>query len=137
MQKAQKRNACMQEKFWFRKNVNDNKNDSGCQGTKDECDGCELWSINEIINGKDEFPGLIRLINQYLASMEVDADTHCSIQQYLKLIQRRAAGNLLTTASWIRKEVLNHTDYKYESNKLKFVFIFLMRLCSSFNNLQE
>lgn len=115
MQKAQKRNACMQEKFWFRRNVNDNKNDSGCQGEKDECDGCELWSINEIINGKDEFPGLIRLINQYLASMEVDADTHCSIQQYLKLIQRRAAGNLLTTASWIRKEVLNHPDYKNDS----------------------
>ncbi|XP_070493239.1 glutamate--cysteine ligase [Chironomus tepperi] len=114
MQKAQKRNACMEEKFWFRKNVNDNKNDN-CQTTKDECEDCELWSINEIINGKDDFPGLIRLINQYLASMEVDTDTHCSIQQYLKLIQRRAAGNLLTTASWIRKEVLNHPDYKNDS----------------------
>lgn len=106
MQKAQKRNACMEEKFWFRKH---------CSGDDKECnnqDEYELWTINEIINGKDNFPGLIRYINQYLASMEVDTDTHCSIQQYLKLIQRRAAGNLLTTASWIRKEVLNHPDYK-------------------------
>lgn len=103
MQKAQKRNACMEEKFWFRKH---------CSGDKESDDEYELWTINEIINGKDNFPGLIRYINQYLASMEVDTDTHCSIQQYLKLIQRRAAGNLLTTASWIRKEVLNHPDYK-------------------------
>lgn len=105
MQKAQKRNACMEEKFWFRKHCG---GDRECENN----DEYELWTINEIINGKDNFPGLIRYINQYLASMEVDTDTHCSIQQYLKLIQQRASGNLLTTASWIRKEVLNHADYK-------------------------
>lgn len=115
MQKAQKRSACLEEKFWFRRNVNDTKNDGTCETSGDNespCEECELWTINEIINGKGNFPGLIGLINKYLNSMEVDADTHCSIQQYLKLIQRRAAGKLLTTASWIRKEVLNHPEYK-------------------------
>jgi glutamate--cysteine ligase catalytic subunit len=112
MQKAQKRNACLEEKFWFRRNFNENKENNVCDPSEDECDGCELWTINEIINGKDNFPGLVRLINQYLASMEVDTDTHCSIQQYLKFLQRRASGSLLTTASWIRREVLNHPDYK-------------------------
>lgn len=107
MKKAQKRNALIQEKFWFRKNFNG----TPCENVE-SCDDCELCTIDEIINGKESFPGLIRLINQYLASMEVDTDTHCSIQQYLKLIQRRASGNLLTTASWIRKEVLNHPEYK-------------------------
>jgi glutamate--cysteine ligase catalytic subunit len=114
MQKAQKRNACLEEKFWFRRNFNEKKSDDVCEpcGTEEGCEGCELWTINEIINGKGNFPGLIGLINQYLASMEVDTDTHCSIQQYLKLIQRRASGSLLTTASWIRKETLNHPEYQ-------------------------
>lgn len=112
MQKAQKRDACMKEKFWFRRNVNDRKNDVNCEPKDSECEGCELYTINDIINGNDNFPGLIGLINKYLNSMEVDADTHCSIQQYLKLIQKRAAGKLLTTASWIRKEVSSHPDYK-------------------------
>lgn len=58
------------------------------------------------------FPGLIPLVNSYLSSMDADADTHCTIQRYLKLIQRRASGELLTTAGWLRKEVLTHPDYK-------------------------
>jgi len=45
--------------------------------------------------------------------MDVDADTHCTIQQYLKLIQRRAAGELVTTATWIREQVVTHPEYKY------------------------
>lgn len=62
-----------------------------------------------------EFPGLIPLINNYLSGMDVDADTHCTIQQYLKFIQRRANGEILTTASWLRKYVTNHPDYKHDS----------------------
>lgn len=58
------------------------------------------------------FPGLIALIESYLESMDVDADTHCSIQQYLKLIRKRAAGQLLTTASYLREFVLSHPLYK-------------------------
>lgn len=115
MQKAQKRNACHEEKFWFRSNFGEKKGEDNCEpSATDEgnCKGCELWTINEIVNGKGNFPGLVGLINQYLTNMDVDTDTHCSIQQYLKLIQRRASGSLLTTASWIRKEVRNHPDYK-------------------------
>lgn len=44
--------------------------------------------------------------------MNVDADTHCTVQRYLKLIQRRASGELLTTAAWLRKFVTTHPDYK-------------------------
>lgn len=44
--------------------------------------------------------------------MDVDADTFCSIQQYLNLIQKRASGELLTTASWIRQFVRQHPSYK-------------------------
>lgn len=45
--------------------------------------------------------------------MDVDADTHCTIQQYLKLIQRRASGELVTTATYMRSFVNSHPKYKY------------------------
>lgn len=120
MQKAQKRNAARTEKFWFRKNIHSKKSMEGCHGPTMQNGGgaaavddeCELMSVDQIINGKGSFPGLIPLIHSYLGSMDVDADTHCTIQQYLKLIQKRASGELLTTASWIRNEILNHPSYK-------------------------
>lgn len=121
MQNAQKRNAAREEKFWFRRDITTHvsppeANECCKSGTNTECDMFVQMTINEIINGKEgEFPGLIPLINNYLSSMDVDADTHCTIQQYLKFIQRRASGEILTTASWIRKFVTEHPDYKQDS----------------------
>lgn len=133
MQKAQKRNACLSEQFWFRKDIIGKEEPTTCDAEttadggsaaakgaarmhqrQNTCDGTEyeLMTIDQIINGKGTFPGLVPLIHSYLSSMDVDTDTHCTIQQYLKLIQRRASGKLLTTASWIRQEVLQHPEYK-------------------------
>ncbi|KAI8035171.1 glutamate--cysteine ligase [Drosophila gunungcola] len=76
----------------------------------------QLLSINEIFNGKPNvFPGLVPLIRSYLQSMEVDTDTHCTIEQYLRFIEKRAAGELITTATWMREQVLSHPDYKQDS----------------------
>lgn len=44
--------------------------------------------------------------------MEIDADTHCTIQQYLNLIKGKASGEIMTTASWMRNFVRNHSSYK-------------------------
>lgn len=136
MQTSQKRGAVLTEKFWFKKNItgppgaqtnnigadqshsemnnHDNEHDAMTDdnGMDDEY---ELMTIDQIINGKGHFPGLVPLINSYLGSMDVDADTHCTIQQYLRLIQKRASGELMTTASWIRKEVTGHEEYKQDS----------------------
>lgn len=110
MIKAQKRDAVKREKFWFRRDIVSSKQD---ENNKEEY---TEFTINEIINGKEgTFPGLIPLVNSYLASMDTDADTHCTVQRYLKLIQRRASGELLTTAAWLRKEVTNHPEYKKDS----------------------
>ncbi|KAK9503697.1 hypothetical protein O3M35_010204 [Rhynocoris fuscipes] len=113
MAKAQKRSAVREEVFWFRRDITS----SGEQASDipiEEQYGA--MTINQIINGKDGvFPGLIPLINSYLSGMDVDTDTHCSIQQYLKLIQKRASGELLTTASWIRQFVRQHPAYKQDS----------------------
>lgn len=125
MARAQKRNAVNDAKFWFRRDLTTHN------GIDDVKSKCTEFTINEIINGKvkesldkinirlnycffqdDVFPGLIPLVNSYLASMNVDADTHCTIQRYLKLIQRRASGEVLTTAGWLRKEVASHPEYK-------------------------
>lgn len=61
------------------------------------------------------FPGLIPLIESYLSGMDVDADTHCSVQQYLKLIQKRASGDIFTMASWMRQFITTHPQYKWVS----------------------
>lgn len=119
MQRAQKRDACRTEQFWFRKFITkkgaDGTNDADTIPTQADSDQYELMTIDQIFNGKGTFPGLVPLIHSYLASMDVDTDTHCTIQQYLRLIQRRASGELITTATWIRQEVLNHPDYKKDS----------------------
>lgn len=120
LQNAQKRDAVKNESFWFRKDIMTGRSPPEAAACMSECnlatDEYELMTVNEIINGKDnEFPGLIPLIHKYLSSVDVDADTHCTIQQYLKLIQQRASGELKTTARWIRDFIHNHASYKNDS----------------------
>lgn len=121
MQNAQKRGACLNQTFWFRKDITTQisppeANECCKKGYANCCDAFEPMTINQIINGKvGEFPGLIPLINNYLSGMDVDTDTHCTIQQYLKFIQHRASGEILTTASWLRKFVTSHPEYRQDS----------------------
>ncbi|XP_050309513.1 glutamate--cysteine ligase catalytic subunit [Anthonomus grandis grandis] len=123
LQNAQKRNACKEQKFWFRKDITTdvsppeaNRCCAGASCEPKDCDLVGLMTVNEVINGKPGvFPGLIPLVNSYLNGMDVDADTHCTIQQYLKFIQKRASGEILTAASFIRKFVTEHPDYKHDS----------------------
>lgn len=114
MQRAQKRNGVLTEKFWWRRDVG-----APTDLAKQTNDSNELYAemtIDEIVNGKDGiFPGLAPLIESYLSGMDVDADTHCSVQQYLKLIQRRASGEISTMATWMRNFVTNHPDYMKDS----------------------
>ncbi|XP_059614082.1 glutamate--cysteine ligase [Phlebotomus argentipes] len=132
MQKAQKRNACREERFWFKKHVTGQMKNGEAfveNGVSDTEEEYELMTIDQIINGKDTFPGLVPLIHSYLGSMDVDADTHCTIQQYLKLIQKRASGELLTTASWIRQQVVNHPEYKKDSIVSDRINYDLLKVC--------
>uniref|UniRef100_A0A8D2B731 Glutamate--cysteine ligase n=1 Tax=Sciurus vulgaris TaxID=55149 RepID=A0A8D2B731_SCIVU len=122
MKVAQKRDAVLQGMFYFRKDI--------CKGGNAVVDGrgkaqssselaveeYTLMSIDTIINGKEGvFPGLIPILNSYLENMEVDVDTRCSILNYLKLIKKRASGELMTVARWMREFIANHPDYKQDS----------------------
>ena len=49
--------------------------------------------MNEIINGTKNFVGLVPLVRQYINEREdIDANTRHTIEQYLLLISKRAAG---------------------------------------------
>lgn len=127
MKNAEKRDAVLNGKFYFRKDIHSFSDtelhtDIGtCNGFTSEYYG--LMSIDTIINGgpipgceEATFPGLIPLVQQYINTVEgVDVDTRCTIAHYLKLISDRAAGRLKTTARWIRDFVLAHPDYKHDS----------------------
>lgn len=117
---AQKQNACHKGRFWFRKNIfnksamnGDNGGDGGKDNATSNADEYELMTLNEIFNGNgSSFPGLIPLIDKYMSTMDVDINTYHKMQRYLQLIERRASGELMTTASWIRQEIVNHPEYK-------------------------
>jgi len=81
---------------------------------ENECEQ-RLMTINEISNGSNEFVGLLKIIQDYLSNIEVEADTRCTINQYLILISKRAAGTLMTNAAWMRQVVTNHPAYKHDS----------------------
>ena len=126
METAHKRNAVNTEKFYFRKDIFTDVSPADiaqcmasgkcerqkCVNSKDEY---REMTLNEIFNGSDEFPGLINLIKMYLNSVDIDVDTSCTIQNYLKLISDRASGAEPTIAQCIRNFVTEHSDYKQDS----------------------
>jgi hypothetical protein len=75
MNRAHCRDSVCQEKFYFRIG-----NES------------HLMSINEIINGTNDFSGLVPLIRQYLNNREhIEVETKLIVERYLSLISKRAA----------------------------------------------
>uniref|UniRef100_A0A8C7W1C2 Glutamate--cysteine ligase n=1 Tax=Oncorhynchus mykiss TaxID=8022 RepID=A0A8C7W1C2_ONCMY len=97
-----------------------------------------LMSIDTIINGKEGiFQGLIPILNCYLENMEVDVDTRCTILNYLKLIKRRASGELMTMAKWMREFVDKHPQYKQDSVITDRINYDLLRKCDSITKGEE
>lgn len=144
MKIAFKRDAVKDGKFCFRKDIL-------TDGSPPEAEKCILqccegytcckkqdqymhMSVDEIMHGKDDFPGLIPLINQYINMIEIDVDTRCTIQQYLNLISARASGKLKTTARWIRDFVAAHPDYKHDSVIPESVNYHLLKRCMEISN---
>merc|ERR1712146_815592 len=54
-------------------------------------------------------------VRAYLDHINCDSVTMARISQYLDLIERRATGELITPATWIRNFVRNHPEYKGDS----------------------
>merc|ERR1712224_405863 len=76
----------------------------------------EEMTMSEIMCGKgDYFPGLIPLVHAYLDYINCDTITRKRLNTYLDFIEKRANGDLVTPATWIRNYVRNHEAYKGDS----------------------
>uniref|UniRef100_A0A8C7NBN6 Glutamate--cysteine ligase n=1 Tax=Oncorhynchus kisutch TaxID=8019 RepID=A0A8C7NBN6_ONCKI len=146
MKAAQKRNAVQEGMFYFRKDIYKGCNpalDSSSSAAQNGLDSegdieYTLMSIDTIINGKEGiFQGLIPILNCYLENMEVDVDTRCTILNYLKLIKRRASGELMTMAKWMREFVDKHPQYKQDSVITDRINYDLLRKCDSITKGEE
>merc|ERR1712224_966189 len=63
----------------------------------------EEMTMSEIMCGKgDYFPGLIPLVHAYLDYINCDTITRKRLNTYLDFIEKRANGDLVTPATWIR-----------------------------------
>ena len=82
----------------------------------DEENSYEEMTMAEIMTGKgDYFPGLIPLVYAYLDYINCDAITLGRLQQYLNYIEKRAIGELVTPATWMRTFIRTHKAYKGDS----------------------
>lgn len=91
---------------------------------EDDPDATSPMSIDEIFNGKpldagfaagQTFPGLIPLVKGYLASLALPADRRLRLTAYLDFVGDRAAGRLMTTATYMRRFLESHPAYAHDS----------------------
>ncbi|KAF8467240.1 glutamate-cysteine ligase-domain-containing protein [Kalaharituber pfeilii] len=87
METAHARDAVREKRFWFRRDRQQ----------------------------QPPLPGLIPLIESYLNSINIDVETRCQLSDYLDLVSKRASGELMTGARWIREYVRAHDEYKGDS----------------------
>ena len=87
-----------------------------CAPGSSEENSFEEMNMTEIMCGKgDYFPGLIPLVYAYLDHINCDSVARSRISMYLDFIGRRARGELVTPATWMRNFVRNHPKYKNDS----------------------
>ena len=114
MKRAQKMDAILKEKFFFRTNIT-----ATCGGTDANAGEAiiEEMTIDQIMNGAPEFkfPGLLNLVQDYLRNIEVETDTMCTLSRYWIYMQKKCTGQLMTNARYIRNFVTQHSSYKKDS----------------------
>lgn len=96
--------------------VSAHRRNAPCAPGSDEGNAFEEMTMEDIMSGKgDHFPGLIPLIFAYLDYIKCDSVTRERLTTYLEFIERRASGELVTPATWMRTYVRNHPAYKGDS----------------------
>merc|ERR1719203_86265 len=93
----------------------------------------EEMTMAEIMNGKtggpNAFPGLIPLCAAYLEHIQCDETSAACLNEYLHLISQRSRGKLLTPATWMRRFVSSHPEYKQDSVVTQGIAYDLLRAC--------
>jgi glutamate--cysteine ligase catalytic subunit len=112
MERAYKRGALLNQTFFWRKYSL--KSSIPTDGVVDQDEIIEL-NLNEIMNGCDQFPGLINLVHHYLDTINVDPKVRETLEPYFQLLSKRASGEFMSCASYIRNFVKNHPNYQRDS----------------------
>mmetsp|Transcript_5994 Transcript_5994/g.25078 ORF Transcript_5994/g.25078 Transcript_5994/m.25078 type:complete len:890 (+) Transcript_5994:157-2826(+) len=125
--------------FWWRSHLAYPKKSTDCvahQHGKDTCsvhsdhDRVEKMSILEILTGKKGYyPGLVPLVLAYLQHIGCDPETERIVRSYLDLIVKRASGELITAAKWMRGFVEEHVDYEGDAVVAPSVAYDLLQAC--------
>lgn len=122
MSRAHRLDAVGTQRFWFRADIVPD-------GSADEDPKCEEMTMRDMICGKGMFPGLVPLCYAYLDFIHCDDESFRRIDEYLTLIRRRASGELLTPATWMRRFVQSHPEYKQDSVVTQGIAYDLVRAC--------
>ncbi|KAI9891487.1 MAG: Zn finger-containing GTPase- Activating Protein for ARF [Vezdaea aestivalis] len=115
MQSAHARDAVHKEKFYFRRDPMPTRHRHGEESrppTPPIDEEYAAMSIDEIVNGPN---GLLRLVNSYLSSRNIDVETRCELARYLSFVSSRANGTFPTTAASIRSVVRRSPTYQQDS----------------------
>ena len=127
----------------------DKRENGNAHKENDFSSSVQRYSMNEIINGTDKFPGLIRMIVKIIATELVPPSEghYCEseeltkkllrIKHYLLLISQRASGKIPTTARWLRNVVLNHHLYNQDSKVSEEVNYDLVQKAKIITNLEN
>lgn len=98
------------------------EDDCGCAASKGSVPGLpqedayEEMTMAEIFQGKEDYyPGLLPLIYAYLEFINVDPTTMNRVSEYLQFIEKRATGELMTPATWMRHFIMTHPEYAGDS----------------------
>jgi glutamate--cysteine ligase catalytic subunit len=67
----------------------------------------------------------------YLEYVNCDEETFTHLNSYLQFISKKASGELMTTATWIRNFVTSHEDYKGDSVVSESIAYDLMMRCKA------
>eukprot|EP00474_Spongospora_subterranea_P008754 CRZ09212.1 hypothetical protein [Spongospora subterranea] len=95
---------------------------------KPECTPCpsqchpsdyKEMSMEEIMCGKADccgFAGLLSFVEGYLDAIHCDSKSRALIDEYMNFIEMRAKSQFATLATWMRRFVQTHPDYRFDSN---------------------
>eukprot|EP00549_Striatella_unipunctata_P000406 CAMPEP_0118689790 /NCGR_PEP_ID=MMETSP0800-20121206/9691_1 /TAXON_ID=210618 ORGANISM="Striatella unipunctata, Strain CCMP2910" /NCGR_SAMPLE_ID=MMETSP0800 /ASSEMBLY_ACC=CAM_ASM_000638 /LENGTH=919 /DNA_ID=CAMNT_0006587239 /DNA_START=823 /DNA_END=3582 /DNA_ORIENTATION=- len=90
----------------------------------------EEMTMAEIMTGKGEYyPGLVPLVRAYLDYIQCDSITRERLNTYLNFIEKRATGELITPATWMRNFVRSHPEYKGDSVVTDGIAYDLLKAC--------
>lgn len=111
MQIAHKRDAVINDKFYWKDNFKTDNSKASLRSLDDILHNSEFGIFTNYINPILSYRGLI---NKDWQELQLSAE-HQRLYHYLKLISDRASGKIPSVARFIRNFIINHPDYKHDS----------------------